>query len=88
MNNQSKEKLDQLLAKLLLLFLLVSIIALPIWLFTIFGNIVFSILVFSVEMVVSLGIVLGYNNKVLWKGLFLLHILWYNISTQNKRMET
>lgn len=65
MNNQSKEKLDQLLAKLLLLFLLVSIIALPIWLFTIFGNIVFSILVFSVEMVVSLGIVLGYNNKVL-----------------------
>ena len=62
MNNQSKEKLDQLLAKLILLFLLVSIIALPIWLFTIFGSIVFSILVFAVEMVVSLGIVLGYNN--------------------------
>ena len=65
MNNQSKEKLDQLLSKLILLFLLVSIIALPIWLFTIFGSIVFSILVFSVEMVVSLGIVLGSNNKVL-----------------------
>lgn len=65
MNNQSKEKLDQLLAKLILLFLLVSIIVLPIWLFTIFGSIVFSILVFSVEMVVSLGIVLGANNKVL-----------------------
>ena len=65
MTNQSKEKLDQLLAKLILLFLLVSIIALPIWLFTIFGSIVFSILVFSVEMVVSLGIVLGANNKVL-----------------------
>lgn len=65
MNNQSKEKLDQLLAKLILLFLLVSIIALPIWLFTIFGSIVFSILVFSVKMVVSLGIVLGANNKVL-----------------------
>ena len=47
MNNQSKEKLDQLLAKLILLFLLVSIIALPIWLFTLFGSIVFSILVFS-----------------------------------------
>ena len=62
MNNQSKEKLDQLLAKLILLFLLVSIIALPIWLFTIFSSIVFSILVFSVEMVVSLGIVLGYNK--------------------------
>lgn len=62
MNNQSKEKLDQLLAKLILLFLLVSIIALPICLFTIFGSIVFSILVFSVEMVVSLGIVLGYNK--------------------------
>lgn len=65
MNDQSKEKLDQLLAKLILLFLLVSIITLPIWLFTIFGSIVFSILVFSVEMVVSLGIVLGANNKVL-----------------------
>lgn len=65
MNNQSKEKLDQLLAKLILLFLLVSIIALPIWLFTLFGSIVFSILVFAVEMVVSLGIVLGANNKVL-----------------------
>ena len=62
MNDQSKEKLDQLLAKLILLFLLVSIIALPIWLFTIFASIVFSILVFAVEMVVSLGIVLGYNN--------------------------
>ena len=62
MNNQSKEKLDQLLAKHILLFLLVSILALPIWLFTIFGSIVFSILVFSVEMVVSLGIVLGYNK--------------------------
>ena len=65
MNDQSKEKLDQLLAKLILLFLLVSIIALPIWLFTLFGSIVFSILVFAVEMVVSLGIVLGSNNKVL-----------------------
>ena len=65
MNNQSKEKLDQLLGKLILLLLLVSIIALPIWLFKIFGSIVLSIFVLSVEMVVSLGIVLGANNKVL-----------------------
>jgi hypothetical protein len=62
MDDQSKEKLNQLLVKIILFFVLVSIIALPIWLFTIFGSIVFSILVFSVEMVVSLGIVLGYNN--------------------------
>ena len=62
MNDQSKEKLDQLLAKIILFFLLVAIIALPIWLFTLFGSIVFSILVFAVEMVLSLGIVLGYNN--------------------------
>lgn len=62
MDNQSKEKLSQLLAKIILFFLLVAIIALPIWLFTIFGSIIFSILVFAVEMVVSLGIVLGYNN--------------------------
>ena len=65
MDNQSKEKLNQLLVKIILFFVLVAIIALPIWLFTIFGSIVFSILVFSVEMVVSLGIVLGANNKVL-----------------------
>ncbi|AOQ27543.1 hypothetical protein [Leuconostoc phage LDG] len=62
MDNQSKEKLNQLLVKIILFFVLVAIIALPIWLFTIFGSIVFSILVFAVEMVVSLGIVLGYNN--------------------------
>lgn len=62
MDNQSKEKLNQLLVKIILFFVLVAIIALPIWLFTLFGNIVFSILVFAVEMVVSLGIVLGYNN--------------------------
>ena len=62
MDDQSKEKLNQLLVKIILFFVLVSIIALAIWLFTIFGSIVFSILVFSVEMVVSLGIVLGYNN--------------------------
>ena len=62
MYNQSKEKLNQLLVKIILFFVLVAIIALPIWLFTIFGSIVFSILVFAVEMVVSLGIVLGYNN--------------------------
>lgn len=65
MDNQSKEKLNQLLAKLILLFLLVTIVTLPIWLFTIFGSIVFSILVFSVEMVILLGIVLVSNNKVL-----------------------
>jgi len=52
MDNKSKEKTTQLLAKLVLFFLLVAIIALPIWLFTIFGSIVFSILVFAVEMVV------------------------------------
>ncbi|AFY98198.1 hypothetical protein P793_025 [Leuconostoc phage P793] len=62
MDNQSKEKLNQLIVKIILFFVLVAIIALPIWLFTIFGSIVFSILVFAVEMVVSLGIVLGYNN--------------------------
>ena len=62
MNNQSKEKTTQLLAKIVLFFLLVAIIALPIWLFTLFGSIVFSILVFAVEMVIALGIVLGYNN--------------------------
>lgn len=62
MDNQSKEKLNQLLVKIILFFVLVAIIALPIWLFTIFGSIVFSILVFAVEMIVSLGIVLRYNN--------------------------
>ena len=62
MDNQSKEKLSQLLAKIILFFLLVAVVALPIWLFTIFGSIIFSILVFAVEMVVSLGIILGYNN--------------------------
>lgn len=62
MDDQSKEKLNQLLVKIILFFVLVAIIALPIWLFTIFGSIVFSILVFAIEMVVSLGIVLGYNN--------------------------
>jgi len=62
MDNQSKEKTTQLIAKLALFFFLVIIILLPIWLFTIFGSIVFSILVFAVEMFVSLGIVLGYNN--------------------------
>lgn len=62
MDDQSKEKLNQLLVKIILFFVLVAIIALPIWLFTIFGSIVFSILVFAVEMVVSLCIVLGYNN--------------------------
>lgn len=62
MDNQSKEKLNQLIVKIILFFVLVAIIALPIWLFTIFGSIVFSILVFAVEMVVSLGIVLRYNN--------------------------
>lgn len=62
MDTQSKEKLNQLIVKIILFFVLVAIIALPIWLFTIFGSIVFSILVFAVEMVVSLGIVLRYNN--------------------------
>lgn len=62
MDNQSKEKTTQLLAKIVLFFLLVAIIALPIWLFTIFGSIVFSILVFAVEMVVSLGFILGASN--------------------------
>lgn len=62
MDNQQQEKLTQLLAKIILFFLLVAIIALPIWLFTIFGSIIFSILVFAVEMVVLLSIVLGYNN--------------------------
>lgn len=62
MDNQPKEKLNQLIVKIILFFVLVAIIALPIWLFTIFGSIVFSILVFAVEMVVSLGIVLRYNN--------------------------
>ena len=62
MDNQSKEKTTQLLAKIVLFFLLVAIIALPIWLFTLFGSIVFSILVFAVEMVVSLGFILGASN--------------------------
>lgn len=62
MDNNTKEKISQLIAKIILFFLLVAIIALPIWLFTIFGNIVFSVLVFAVEMVVSLGVLLGYNN--------------------------
>ena len=62
MDNQQQEKRTQLLAKIILFFLLVAIIALPIWLFTIFGSIVFSILVFAVEMVISLGIVLGYTS--------------------------
>ena len=62
MDNNTKEKTTQFIAKLVLLFLLVAIIALPIWLFTIFGSIIFSILVFAVEMVVSLGVVLGYTN--------------------------
>ena len=62
MDNQQQEKLTQLLVKIILFFLLVAIIALPIWLFTLFGSIVFSILVFAVEMVISFGIVLGYNN--------------------------
>lgn len=62
MDNNTKEKRTQLLAKLVLFFLLVAIIALPIWLFTIFGSIVFSILVFAVEMVISLGLILGVSN--------------------------
>ena len=62
MDNNTKEKTTQLLAKIILFFLLVAIISLPIWLFTIFGSLVFSILVFAVEIVVSLGIVLGYTN--------------------------
>lgn len=62
MDNNTKEKTTQLLAKLVLFFLLVAIIALPIWLFTIFGSIIFSILVFAVEMVISLGIILGSSN--------------------------
>lgn len=62
MDNQQQEKLTQLLVKIILFFLLVAIIALPIWLFTIFGSLVFSILVFAIEMVVSLGILLRSNN--------------------------
>ena len=62
MDNQSKEKTTQLIAKIILFFLIVAIIAFPIWLFTIFGSIVFSILVFAVEMVVSLGFILGASN--------------------------
>lgn len=62
MNNQSKEKLNQLLVKIILFYIVIAVFALPIWLFTIFGNIVLSILVFAVEIVVSLSIVLGYNN--------------------------
>lgn len=62
MDNNTKEKTIQFIAKLVLFFLLVAIISLPIWLFTIFGSIVFSILVFAIEMVVSLGIVLGASN--------------------------
>lgn len=62
MDNNTKEKTIQFIAKLVLFFLLVAIIALPIWLFTIFGSIVFSILVFAVEMVISLGIILGASN--------------------------
>ena len=62
MDNDTKEKTTRLIAKIILFFLLVAIIALPIWLFTIFGSIVFSILVFSVEMVVSLGFILGASN--------------------------
>lgn len=62
MDNNTKEKTIQFIAKLVVFFLLVAIIALPIWLFTIFGSIVFSILVFAVEMVVSLCFILGASN--------------------------
>ena len=62
MDNNMKVKTIELIAKLVVFFLLVAIIALPIWLFTIFGSIVFSILVFAIEMIVSLGIVLYYSN--------------------------
>lgn len=62
MDNQTKEKTTQLIVKLVLFFLLVAIIALPIWLFTIFGSIVFSILVFAVEMVVLLFFILVESN--------------------------
>lgn len=62
MDNDTKVKTIKFITKLVLFFLLVAIIALPIWLFTIFGSIVFSILVFAVEMVVLLSIALGYNN--------------------------
>lgn len=62
MDNQQQEKLNALLAQIIFVFLLVAIIALPIWLFTIFGSIIFSILVFAVEIVVLLTIALGYIN--------------------------
>ena len=62
MDNNTKEKTTQLIAKLALFFFLVIIILLPIWLFTIFGSIVVSILVFAVEMLISLLIILGTIN--------------------------
>lgn len=62
MDNNTKEKTIQFIAKLVLFFLLVAVIALPIWLFTIFGSIVFSILVFAVEVVISLCFILGAIN--------------------------
>lgn len=62
MDNNTKEKTIEFITKLVLFFLVVAIIALPIWLFTIFGSIVFSILVFAVEVVVSLCLILGAIN--------------------------
>lgn len=62
MDNNTKEKTTQLLAKIILFFLLVAIITFPFWLYTIFGNIALSILVFAVEMVMSLGFIVGSSN--------------------------
>lgn len=62
MDNNTKVKTIEFITKLVLFFLLVAIITLPIWLFTIFGSIVFSILVFAVEVVVSLCLMLKAIN--------------------------
>ena len=62
MDNNTKEKTNQIMANIMTFFLLVAIVAFPIWLFTVFGSIVFSILVFSIEVVLLIGFVLGSSN--------------------------
>ena len=62
MDNNTKEKTNQIMANIMTFFLLVAIVAFPIWLFTVFGSIIFSILVFSIEVVLIIGFVLGSSN--------------------------
>lgn len=60
--DNNKEKLTQLTAKIILFYVLVIIVLFPVWLFTIFGSIIFSLLVFAIEMVIALSFILGASN--------------------------